>query len=196
MVDDQPFEGACIMIRTGLSLIAAAVALPAISFAASPAAPQAVLVPVVFAPMPQLVPMVMPAAFVQQMAQMQQQMRQQMALLQRVAFAPLPLPTSFTPGAIPNGVMQVSMVSVGGPGGVCSEQMQIVPGPNGQTRVFVRRSGNACAPLPTALGKPPGETMSPTQATPARPANALPPPSKLLYADYPIPAAVHPARQG
>lgn len=180
------------MIRTGLSLIAAAVALPAISFAAAPAAPQAVLVPVVFAPMPQIVPMMMPAAFVQQMAQMQQQM----ALLQRVAFAPLPLPTSFAPGAMPNGVMQVSMVSVGGPGGVCSEQMQIVPGPNGLSRVFVRRSGNACAPLPTALGKPPGGTMAPTQAAPARPANALPPPSKLLYADYPIPAAVHPARQG
>lgn len=184
------------MIRSGLSLIAAAVALPAISFAAAPAAPQAVLVPVVFAPVPQPMPILMPAAFFQQIAQIQQQMQQQMAMLQRIAFAPLPLPTSFAPGAVPGGMMQVSMVSVGGPGGVCSEQMQIIPGPNGQTRVFVRRSGNACAPLPTALGKAPGQTLAPVPAAPARPANALPPPSKLLFADYPVPAAAHPVRQG
>lgn len=180
------------MIRSGLSLIVAAVALPAISFAAAPTAPTTVMNPVVVAPMPPIIPMMMPVAFIRQMALMQQQM----AMLQRIAFSRPLLTSSFGFGGLGNGAMQVSMLSFGGPGGVCSEQMQVVPGPNGQTKVYVRRSGNACTPMSTAFGKAGGMKMTPMPAAPTLPGNALPPPSKLIYADYPVPVTASPAQQG
>lgn len=186
------------MIRAKLSLIVAAVALlPAISLAAAPSASPAIPIQVVFVPIPQAMPIVTPTSFIRQINQMQQQM----AMLQRMAFAVFSQPVfASTPtvppvATMPHGMTQVSMISVSGPGGVCSEQMQILPGPNGQSRVFVRRSGDGCAPLSTALGAMPGPRAHVPNA-PARPANVLPPPSKLIYADYPIPAATHLARQG
>ncbi|MGC9270618.1 hypothetical protein, partial [Acidiphilium sp.] len=169
--------------------------------------PMQVMLPVA-APMPMPGPMPAPAALFQQVALMQSQMLANLAALQQFAAQPM-LPAALPLGGtgltqVPlggTGVTQVSMVSVGGPGGVCSEQMQILRGPNGQVRVLVHRSGNACGPVPTAApGIPMGAVPAQLPAMGAKPhlpPGALPPPSKLIYADYPVPAkTAPPAQQG
>lgn len=179
------------MIRKLLPLGAVAVMLPAVAMAAQPARPaEIVVVPVALASMPMQVAMpVMPVALIRQVDAMQASMQLQMAELERLAFAPVAIPRINMPvQPAPGGYTRVSMVSVSGPGGVCSEQMEIVPGRNGRTHVFVRREGPGCSPQAAALAH--GTSHPATAPAPRhvhRPANALPPPSKLLEADYAVP---------
>jgi hypothetical protein len=190
------------MISVKSLLIASSLAaLPAIAAAAptppmfEPLAPVVVVAPVATPSgatlMPTLVPaavMPMPVAVLQQMALLQSQMVASLAAWPTLSAVPMSLP----PGA--HGMMQVSMVSTGSPGGVCSEQMQIERAPNGQMRVLVHRSGNACGPLPAAL--PAGAGTAPAEPAPGAP-GALPPPSGLTYASYHVPPkTMRPAQQG
>lgn len=178
------------MIRKFLPLVAAAVVLPAVAMAAPPVrSAEIVLVPVALAPVPVEGAMpVVPAALIRQVDAMQESMQAQMAVLERLAFAPvalapMPAPVDTSPGSY----TQVSMVSVGGSGGVCNEQMEIVPGHNGRMHVFVRREGKGCAPEAAALAHGGPHATAPAPRRPHLPPNALPPPSKLLQADYAVP---------
>lgn len=180
------------MIRKLLPLAAAAVALPAAAMAAPPrhgAEIVLVPVPVAFTATPvQFGAPIVPAALIRQVEALQQSMQAQMAALEQLAASPFAMPQFAMPG-IParGGITRVSMVSVGGPNGVCNEQMEIVPGHAGRMHVFMRSSGNGCAPQAAALAH--GRHV-PHAAPPAhvhRPANALPPPSPLLQADFQVP---------
>lgn len=180
------------MIRKVLKLAAATLLLPAAAMAAPPARPaEIIVVPVAFAPMPAgLALRAMPAALFRQIDAMQQSMQMQMAAFERLAFAPVSVPQPGTPmSAMPAGYTQVSMVSVGGPGGVCNEQMDIVPGTSGRMQIFIRREGKGCAPEAASLAHAHGASHASAPAPQHRhlPPNALPPPSKLLQAGYLVP---------
>lgn len=176
-------------------IAAAAMALPAVAWAGRPAARDVIVIPAGFAPPPMpliqpvLLPMpVQPGGLFREVALLQNQMQASMAALQRFAVQPIALPpggTDFT---------RISMVSISGPDAVCGETMTVVPGPNGKPVVTVRRIGKGCAPMPAAL---PRAMPAPAQAAPHLPPNALPPPSKLIYAKYRIPPKEPaPIRQG
>lgn len=176
------------MIRKFLPLAAATALLPAAALAAPPARPaEIVVLPVALAPVPaELAVPAMPVAFLRQIDAMQQSM--QMAALERLAFAPLTMvPVGAPVNVAPARYTQVSMVSIGAPDGVCNEQMEIVPGQNGRMHVFVRREGRGCAPEAASLahGTPHVSAHAPQHRH--LPPNALPPPSKLLQADYMVP---------
>jgi hypothetical protein len=164
-----------------------------------------------------LPPMLSPAALLAPMLQMQAQLQAQMqaSLADFTRGAPaLPwLPTGRP------GVTQISMVMISAPQGACAEQIQILPGADGHAQILARRFGSGCGSLPAALGKvqagrqtatgqaypgaerpmmrPVPMTSQPPATGPHLPPNALPPPSLLTYADYPMatrhPAAPHPA---
>lgn len=173
------------MNRKKLWLMAAAMALPVFASAGQPdaarpapqpALPEVIVLPVGF---PQMLVPVMPSpqALIRQVALMQRRMEASMAALQRLAVQPVSLPA----GA--KGFTEISMTTISGPQGACGESMTIVPGRDGKPVVSVRRIGHGCGHL--AVSMPGG---APAQAAPHRPANALPPPSKLIYADYKLPA--------
>lgn len=178
------------MNRKKLWLMAAAMALPVFASAGQPdaarpapqpALPEVIVLPVGFPqmPMPAMPMFVMPnpQALIRQVALMQRQMEASMAVLQRLAARPISVPA----GA--KGFTEISMTTISGPQGACGESMTIVPGRDGKPVVSVRRIGHGCGHL--AVSMPGG---APAQAAPHRPANALPPPSKLIYADYKLPA--------
>lgn len=149
-----------------------------------------------------LPPMLSPAALLAPMLQMQAQMQASL-----VDFSQGMPALAALPAGAP-GVTRISMVMMGGPQGACAEQMQILPGANGHAQIFVRRFGPGCGPLPAAMGKlPAGRQAAPAEAYPGAarpimgpmpmtaqppaagphlPPNALPPPSLLTYADYPM----------
>ncbi len=178
------------MNRKILPLAAAVVALPAVALAAPPAFVPAeiVVVPVAMAPMPVMAMPAIPVALIRQMNEMQRAMQVQMVALEQFAAAPFaPTPAMVGPAALQRGTTRITMVSSDGPSGVCSEQMEIMPGSNGRMHVFVRRSAG-CTPQAAAL---PGHHHGPQALhPPARahlPPNALPPPSKVIEADYAVP---------
>jgi hypothetical protein len=149
-----------------------------------------------------LPPMLSPAALLAPMLQMQAQLQASLADLSQG------MPTLAALPAGAPGITRISMLMMGGPQGACAEQMQILPGANGHAQIFVRRFGPGCGPLPAAMGKlPAGRQAAPAQAYPGAarpmmgpmpmtaqppaagphlPPNALPPPSLLTYADYPM----------
>jgi hypothetical protein len=153
-----------------------------------------------------LPPMLSPAALLAPMLQMQAQMQAQLQA-SLADFSQGMSALAALPAGAP-GVTRISMVMMGGPQGACAEQMQILPGANGHAQIFVRRFGPRCGPLPAAMGKlPAGRQAAPAQAYPGAarpmmgpmpmtaqppaagphlPPNALPPPSLLTYADYPM----------
>jgi hypothetical protein len=183
-------RGVALMNRKILPLAAAVVALPAVALAASPAAVPAeiVVVPVAMAPVPFMAAPAIPVALIRQMNEMQRAMQVQMAALEQLAAAPLaPTLAMAGPPALQGGTTRITMVSSGGPSGVCSEQMEIMPGNNGRMHVFVRRSAG-CTPQAAAL---PGPHEGPKALHPSAhahlPPNALPPPSKVIEADYAVP---------
>ena len=175
-----------------LLIAAAALALPAVAWAARPAAPDLVMIPVGFVPIPVFQPVLLPRprAMLREMALMQERMRTSMAALQRLAIQPImpAMRIAVPPGDF--GFTQVSMVSVSGSGQVCGETVTVAPAPDGRQVVSVRHIGKGCAPLPASMPAPmaPMQTMpEPVQAAPHPPPGALPPPSKLIYAKYRIP---------
>ncbi|OYV83059.1 MAG: hypothetical protein B7Z64_08940, partial [Acidiphilium sp. 21-68-69] len=141
------------MIRSFLPLAAAALvlpvaALPATARAAPPASPAAIVVVPVAVPV-----MAMPAPPVtlfREMDAMQRAMQVQMAALARLAARPPALPAMAGLAAPPAGGVRITMVAAGGGKGVCSEQMEIMPGHDGRMHVFVRRSAG-CAPQAAAM---------------------------------------------
>lgn len=178
-------------------IAAAAIAVPGAAWAGQAPArtPVYVLVPVAVpmpAPMPMAMPMVQPAALFREAAAMQfrmqdqlRQMQKTMAALQLMALRGVPVPIP----AGGNGVTMVSMVSTGGPGGVCTERMEVVPQPDGRMRVTVQRSGKDCPNLPASM--PSARAASHRHL----PSDVIPPPSGLTFARYPV-AATAPIQQG
>ncbi|OYW11961.1 MAG: hypothetical protein B7Z59_02885 [Acidiphilium sp. 37-67-22] len=178
------------MIRSFLPLAAAMLALPAVSLpATAQAAPPAaiVVVPVAVVAMPAA-----PVALFREMDAMQVQM----AALMRLAARPPALPAMAGLAAPPVGGMRITMVRASGGEGVCSEQMEIMPGHDGRMHIFVRRSAG-CAPQAAAMPAHPPQTLRgyppqalggyPPQARPRLPADALPPPSKTIEAEDLVP---------
>jgi hypothetical protein len=164
-------------------------------------------------PVASVPPMLSPASLLAPMLQMQAQMQAQLQASLADFSQGMPGLAALPAGA--PGVTRISMVMMGGPQGACAEQMQILPGPNGHAQIFVRRFGPGCGPLPAAMGKLPARqqaapsqahpgaerplmgpmpmTAQPPAAAPHLPPNALPPPSLLTYADYPMTTRHHAA---
>lgn len=168
-------------------LLAAGLALPVTAWAARPsAAPvlarNVVIVPVALVPMPIMLPeLPAPDLFFREIAAVQENLAELQMIAARLPMTPIPgRPT-------PNGqgFTQISMVSMNTPRSVCSEQIEMAPGPHGRMHVSIHRSGNDCGPMPIFRR---GITSTETrmQAAPHRPANELPPPSKLIEASYPV----------
>lgn len=189
------------MIRSFLPLAVAILALPAAALAAPPAGnvpAEIVVIPVAIAPVPVMVMPPAPAALIRQINEMQRAMQIRMEALAQLAASPLALvPAMAGPGAVPGGVTRITMVHAGGGEGVCSEQMDIMPGRDGRMHVFVRRSAG-CAPQEAAM---PGHAPQATSGYPPRalhpqahqrsPADALPPPSKTIEAEDLVPGRAH-----
>lgn len=186
---------------TRLGMLLAALAIPTVAWAGGGAGRPTMVdvpvmtvrmvpVPVAWMAMPAALAVPSPATVFRDVVRMQDAMRAQMAALQRIV---LHGPDLAMP-ATGNGAMQISMVSLGKPGGFCEQEMRILPRPDGKARVILRYRGNACGPMPVhpALAMP---GLAPPQIAPKRPANALPPPSKLIYASYRRPSGVKPEVQ-
>ena len=190
------------MTRWKLGLIAAVTAWPAMSWAAGPVATpmtSVMIVPVtlIAPPMPMVLPIIpRPTTLIREVEQMQAEMQTNLARIERTAFqhaiSPAWLPTD--EGGTLTGI---SMIMMATPGGVCREQIEVVPVPGGGAQVHVQEKGNACGSFlnTSTRSKEPGVIRDPIRkrVTPPLPANTLPPPSKLIYADSRISPGMKPS---
>ena len=138
------------MTRWTLGLIAAVTAWPAMSWAAKPIAipmTSAVIVPVtlIAPPMPMALPVIpSPRTLIREAQQMQARMQANLANIERTAFQQA-IPPAWLPTEEGGGVLTgISMIMMATPGGVCREQIEVIPVPGGGAQVHVREKGNAC----------------------------------------------------
>ena len=180
------------MTKWTLGLIAAATAWPAMSWAAGPVAipmTSVMIVPVtlIAPPMPVALPVIpVPGTLIREAQKMQSQMQANLASIERTTFQhTIPPAWLLTEGG--GDLTRISMIMMATPGGVCREQIEVVPVPGGGAQVHVQEKGDACGNfLNTSTGsKQPGAIQGTIRrpATPALPEHTLPPPSKLIYAD-------------
>ena len=137
-----------------------------------------------------------PRTLIREAEQMQAQMQANLARIERTAFQHA-IPPAWLPTDEGETLTDISMIMMATPGGVCREQIEVVPVPGGGAQVHVQEKGNACGNfLNTSTGSKESGAIQGTirkRATPALPGNTLPPPSKLIYADSQVSPGTKPS---